>query len=248
MDQKTIFDIKQMFIREPGHYSLLKENGLEIFYAPFDYVNEDAEVAIVGITPGNTQFENSINAFQNAINEFADMKLAFKKTKNEASFSGAMRNNLIKMLDEIGLNKKLHIDSSASLFEQESSIAHFTSFCRYPAYFKGQPYNGSPNPLKNQHTLWFIENLLLPEIMGLKNLKYIIPVGKKVEEVMVFLSLTQPEIKQKLLLGLPHPSGANAERIAYFLGNKRKEDLSEKTNPDVIDLAKSNLLGRIKSA
>ena len=35
---------------------LLKEKGnLKIYYAPFDYLNRDAKIAIVGITPGKTQ-------------------------------------------------------------------------------------------------------------------------------------------------------------------------------------------------
>jgi hypothetical protein len=44
---------------------------------------------------------------------------------------------------------------------------------------------------------------------------------------------------------LPHPSGANAERIAYFLGNKDRKALSEKTDPLKLDRAKTELLSRI---
>jgi hypothetical protein len=45
-----------------------------------------------------------------------------------------------------------------------------------------------------------------------------------------------------VLNGLPHPSGANAERIAYFLGKKAKESLSVKTNPATLDSAKCKLI------
>ncbi|WP_303045736.1 hypothetical protein [Turicimonas muris] len=44
-----------------------------------------------------------------------------------------------------------------------------------------------------------------------------------------------------MLPQIPHPSGANAERIAYFLGKKKKEDLSAKTNPDKIDTEKHEI-------
>jgi hypothetical protein len=44
---------------------------------------------------------------------------------------------------------------------------------------------------------------------------------------------------------LPHPSGANAERIAYFLGNKARESLSIKTNPDLLDQAKVKILEKL---
>ena len=42
-----------------------------------------------------------------------------------------------------------------------------------------------------------------------------------------------------------HPSGANAERIAYFLGRKSRDQLSVKTNPDKIDAARTALLRQI---
>ena len=38
---------------------------------------------------------------------------------------------------------------------------------------------------------------------------------------------------------MPHPSDSNAERIAYFLGRKPREALSNKTNPDKYDQAKA---------
>ena len=40
---------------------------------------------------------------------------------------------------------------------------------------------------------------------------------------------------------MPHPSGANAERIAYFLGRKSRDQLSVKTNADRIDDAREHM-------
>jgi hypothetical protein len=50
---------------------------------------------------------------------------------------------------------------------------------------------------------------------------------------------------EQLLDGLPHPSGANAERISYFLGGKPREKLSSKTNAAVLDAAKARLLAKL---
>jgi len=49
-----------------------------------------------------------------------------------------------------------------------------------------------------------------------------------------------------ILAGMPHPSGANGERISYFLGRKDRDKLSSKTNPDKIDHAKEALLEKIQ--
>ncbi|MBX9915402.1 MAG: hypothetical protein K2Y25_16010 [Pseudomonadaceae bacterium] len=68
-----------------------------------------------------------------------------------------------------------------------------------------------------------------------------LPLGPKVTEVFLQLQekgLLRPE---QVLSGLPHPSPANAERIIYFLGNKARDQLSSKTNPDVLDAARSQL-------
>lgn len=49
----------------------------------------------------------------------------------------------------------------------------------------------------------------------------------------------------RILDGLPHPSGANAERISYFLGRKPRAALSSNTRPEPIDEARERLIARI---
>ena len=64
----------------------------------------------------------------------------------------------------------------------------------------------------------------------------------------VFEMLIQDGIlnSNQVLSGLPHPSGANAERIAYFLGNKPKELLSSKTNTELLDKAKAEIIKKLE--
>ena len=49
----------------------------------------------------------------------------------------------------------------------------------------------------------------------------------------------------QVLAGLPHPSGANAERIQYFLGRKDASRLSEKTNASLLDAARAALFSKV---
>lgn len=72
-----------------------------------------------------------------------------------------------------------------------------------------------------------------------------IPLGPKVTETLEWLASQKIINENQILSGMPHPSGANAERIAYFLGNKPKDQLSIKTNPDSIDKNKRNLLLKV---
>ena len=80
-----------------------KDKNIEIYYAPFDYLNSDAKIMIVGITPGLQQM---LQSFQ-VINDGKSLK----EVKDLSSFKGSMRTALIKYLDELEVNKKLKIYS-----------------------------------------------------------------------------------------------------------------------------------------
>ena len=68
-----------------------------------------------------------------------------------------------------------------------------------------------------------------------------VPLGDKVTEALHFLADQGLMKKDRILDGLPHPSGANAERIAYFLGRKNRSALSAKTNADKLDQARDSM-------
>ncbi|WP_341325816.1 hypothetical protein [Methylotuvimicrobium sp. KM2] len=47
-------------VRDPR--LLMEENeGIKIYYAPFEYLNPEARIVLVGITPGPTQMVNANN-------------------------------------------------------------------------------------------------------------------------------------------------------------------------------------------
>jgi hypothetical protein len=72
-----------------------------------------------------------------------------------------------------------------------------------------------------------------------------VPLGPKAEEGLKLLATANLLPQERVLSGLPHPSGANAERIAYFLGRKPREQLSPKTSADGIDRARDRLTSQI---
>lgn len=224
----------------PGPLLITNIGPYETFYSPFDYINEDAKVVIVGITPGMQQAKNALLKAREVLKAGGTVDQARKEAKVFASFSGAMRNNLVHMLDHIGLNQYLEIDSAQSLFHENDNLVHFTSALRYPVFKDGKNFNESPLKLKEQVMAWFAE-----ECKILRNAIYV-PLGPKVVEVlelMVGLGILKSE---QVLTGLQHPSGANAERVAYFLGRKERSSLSAKTNPDTIDKAKQSVLSKMR--
>jgi hypothetical protein len=70
---------------------------------------------LVGITPGTQQTRNALVAVRAALLSGATATEALATANRTASFSGAMRSNLVAMLDRIGLHEVLGIDSCAQV-------------------------------------------------------------------------------------------------------------------------------------
>ena len=50
-----------------------KTRNISCYYAPFDYVNKEAKIILVGITPGATQMNRSLNAARAALEKGEDV-------------------------------------------------------------------------------------------------------------------------------------------------------------------------------
>jgi hypothetical protein len=219
---------------------------ISIAYAPFDHVNLEAEVVIVGLTPGRQQTRNALFEARRRLKTGESDAAAMQGAKVFASFSGPMRSNLVDMLDDIGLSTHLGLSSTSALWSTESSRAHFTSVLRYPVLVDGQNYSGAPDilrtPLLREHLLrWFAAELAaLPRAV-------FVPLGPKVARAVEFAAAEIGVEKSRILSGMPHPSGANAERIAFFLGRKPRSKLSSKVEPERLLAARRTILDRIAS-
>lgn len=223
----------------PSELLIAKEGKYETFYAPFDYINKDAKIVIVGITPGKQQAANALKKAKEVLNRGGSVEQAKKEAKIFGSFSGAMRDNLVNIMDEIGLHLWLDIESTRSLFAEDQNLAHFTSTLRYPVLEDQRNFNKSPLKLKKQVLVWFAE-----ECQQLQDAIFI-PLGPKPGEALEFMIEMGILREEQVLTGMIHPSPASAERVAYFIGKKDKAALSKNTRGDKIDAAKESLLQKV---
>lgn len=224
----------------PDGFLLARAGRVEARYIPFDYVNPDARVVVVGISPGFVQWKNAVRAAQQGLGEGLALPALLRAAKYTGAFSGAIRPNLVALLDHIGLQRWLGIASCASLFGADAHLMHVTGALRQAVFVDGPNgtrlnYNGaSPNmvstPLLQAQLLDYFgqEAGLLPGAV-------FVPLGPKVSQALSWLAGRGVLDEARILHGLPHPSGANAERIAYFLGRKEKAALSSRTNGAQID-------------
>ncbi len=228
----------------PSELLLAKEGGLEIYYAPFDYINAKAKIVLVGITPGLQQATNALIEARRQLLAGADHDTAARQAKEAASFSGSMRPNLVALLDHYRVNKWLGLSTCASLFGSDAHLVHYTSVLRYPTFRDGKNYSGSPSIIKIPFLLQQVLDYFVEEISTLQD-SLVVPLGDQVAEVVLYLASEGHIDKKNVLAGIPHPSGANNERIAYMLGRKSSANCSAKTNPGKLDIQARRLTERM---
>jgi hypothetical protein len=200
-----------------GAQLLLHQEGpLEIYYAPFDYVNPDAKVVLIGITPGWQQIEIAYRAAQQGLADGDTPDQICQRAKVRASFAGTMRRNLVAMLDEVGLPTLLHIPASSVLFDTHRAMIHTTSAIRYPVLVDGKNYTGhQPVLLQTAILRRFVLDVLATELQLTSN-AFIIPLGTCVSDVLRLLISKGLIEAHRCLLDFPHPSGANRHRSKQF--------------------------------
>lgn len=228
---------------EPDDEALLiaREGPYEVFYAPFEHVNFEGKIVIVGITPGRFQAAEAISAACSELASGASTEDALASAKVAASFSGGMRTNLVNMLDHFSVNELLGIRSCQSLWSEDSHLAHFTSALRYPVFCKGKNYTGRPSMLNSQMLKTMLETWTGEELR-LLNDALIVPLGDAASEALSHLVNERILDASRVVFGFQHPSGANNERVSYFIGRKDKAALSTKVNADKIDTDRGRVL------
>lgn len=224
--------------------TLHREGSLAVAWAPFDDVASNARLAVVGITPGRQQAENALSAFQRALSAGVAHTEALRRAKLVGAFSGPMRSNLVAMLDRIGVPAALGVNSAKELFEPDRHLAHLTSALRYPVFVNGQNYNGTPDMLRTPFLRHMVETHLAEEAAALPRALWL-PLGPKPAMALQHLASLGLIDRSRILDGVPHPSGANGERVAYFLGRKARHEISGKTRPGPIDEARERLIFQV---
>lgn len=234
--KKTLYNYKEVIKKLPikdkytkeelltEDFLIDKENNIEIYYAPHnEYINSKAKIFIVGITPGFAQMNTAIVTARKELknnNEIEDIQY---KCKVAGRFSGSLRKNIISMLDDIKLNEALNLNSCSELFDKKDYLMHTVSLIPYPVFVKKQNYTGhTPKLLKSNFLMKYIYNNFINEIQALDNFEDIllIPLGKAVEEVLCKLKDEGLIKENQILMGFPHPSGANVNRLVQLEENK----------------------------
>jgi len=206
-------------VRAP-EFCLFEDHRIVAYYAPFDYLNRLAKVALVGVTPGPTQMRESYATVRDAPRAGQSDEQALQAVKARASFKG-MRRDLARWLDELGLATLLGLRSCADLFQDSHrALLHTTSAVRYPVFVRKRDgtlanYPGSRPELAAHPWLRdMIQTTLADELSALPS-AIVIPLGRAGRAV-AHLQDQGTVNPARCLMGLPHPSPVSSRRERYF--------------------------------
>lgn len=210
--------------------------GIAVYYAPFDSVNLNAKVVLIGITPGESQMQRSWTAAKTASREGKDIAAAISEVKRLSSFNdkrNQMRPNLYVLLEHWGIDAWLGLASGAALFEEGWNLVQTTSLVQFPTFLRGKNYAGkSPGILDHEFLRSVVYERLVPELQSIPN-ALLLPLGTTVEFVIRKL-FAAGKITNPCIYGMLHPSPNNTYRRKYLCGD-RNEPIPHATNVRTYD-------------
>jgi hypothetical protein len=199
-----------------------KSGKHKIYYAPFEHRNVEPKVALIGITPGRTQAIKALCAAKTALNRGFSDEQCLLAAKLYASFGGDMRDDLVSMLDLLGIHKLIGEASTASLWTVEGyPKAHFCSLLSFPTFEDEKNYNGVPRIKESEAFRSMLEatakslNALPPDTL-------VLPLGAQVAKALMVLRKARLLNRELLAVDnqpiyVPHPSPQNVESIGLLL-------------------------------
>ena len=226
------------------NHGVVRGRRIEVAYWPPGPLNVDARIVIVGITAGRQQMRNAWMEMRRCLRAGQSEADAVVAARTVGSFSGPMRTNLVAMLDFIGVNRFLKLRSTASLWNEDVHLVEFASVLRRPVFLDGKNYRGMPSMLTTPLLHELLMTGFAADAARLRKALFV-PLGPTVGEALEFVAEEAGLDSGRVLAGLPHPSGANAERIAFFLGRKSRDTLSTRVQPDRLIATRRELKAKV---
>jgi hypothetical protein len=224
-------------VRDPR--LLMDQDGaLQVYYAPFEYINPTARIVLVGITPGPTQMVNANAEARRVLLAGGSDTESIRTAKQVAAFSGEpMRSNLIKQLNHWGFQRWLGVKDAAEFFEGDQKLLQTTSLLRYPVFLNGDDYRGTPDMTRHPLLCKQLLSGFVEEVQALPNAVFL-GLGPAVQKVLDKLVSDHVLPADRVIGGLLHPSGNCTYRINYLIGS-RNAPPPHATNPVPYDTGRS---------
>lgn len=240
-----------------SNFPLNSFGNVYIRYAPFEYVNRDAKLTLLGMTPSWTQIRENLDSAQKSISS-PDV---LKKCKLDGSFA-QMRELLVAQLDYFKFDQYLkrfepRLRTCKELFVSSSTIGtkpsdltylvNYTSIYKFPTFYLNKKTGNLTSYTCNQGVYkaarqklddYFIP--MLEEEFAEAKTSIILPLGIAVTDALK-KSSTYSKYRDRILPPILCPSGQNNLRINYLLGLIGKSKMTGANSASKVESLKQNL-------
>jgi hypothetical protein len=229
-------DLKQFGSSGVGkpEFELERRGKYLLQYIPFEYVNIEAKIVIVGITPGPNQLALAYETAQKLLRTGRKESDILVEIKKAGAFgSASMRPNLLKMLRHFGFAKILGIEDVESLWDKNACLLHSTSVIPHAAFTLSTSGNkmfaGSFDEIMKSDLFeeCFID-CFVPSIREINPNAFYVGLGPCPQSALQWC-IQRDYIRPEQVLGaFCHPATTGGSTTKYYLREVTKEDLDPK--------------------
>ena len=236
MTPPIFFEHYKSVLAKFGHEAALeadtileKDEKITLYYTPFEMVNTEAKLVLVGITPGRQQVRDAYRLAHQFIQEGRPDHEVLTRVKTAATFSGAnMRHNLRKILTTYKIDELIGISDPDSLWGGAAHLLHATSVIPHAAFSGHRNFAGEFSDVRASPVLWncFIRDFV-SSLGSLPPKARFLPLGHTAQNALTWCVEKEYIVAEQVLGSVPHPSGAGGSRVSVFVGERRPDDLGE---------------------
>lgn len=213
-------------------FVLGSDRGYELQYIPFEHVNRQAKLVIVGITPGNTQLSLAYGRAQELLRQGRPESEILVEIKKAGAFGGpSMKPNLLKMLRHFNFERLLHIEDVETLWSSNAHLLHSTSVVPHAAFKAGKMFAGSFQEILDSPLLAScFKDCFVPSAREMPADALFVGLGPCPQAALEWCVKVGVLHRRQVLGAFCHPSNSGGSTTRYYLRDVTREEMDPK-NP-----------------
>lgn len=213
-----------------------EDQRYRVQYIPFEYVNVDARLVMVGITPGNNQVDGSYATLNQRANSGEAKEDILCAIKRDNSFGGkGMKPNLLKMMRHFEFEKFLGIGDVEEIWGESDHLFQATSVVPNAAFKRAKKagvqvwkmFAGSFEEVMGVQMLrQQFESVFVPSVLSMNPQALYVGLGPTPTDALQYC-VNQGYIRPDQFLGsLAHPSSSSGSQVGYYLREVARSDFN----------------------
>lgn len=212
-------------VRHPS-LVLAESRAHRLYYTPFEHLNRNAKLVVVGITPGPNQLELALNEVQRSKGLPDEVVLANAK-KHGAFGSGTMRPNLIRMLNHFRVAERLGLQHEEDLWDAGWHLFQPTSVVPHAAFKVKRdgaevPFAGAFQDILRSDVLrGCFEDHFLPSVRGMNSGALWVALGPTAKAALDWC-VENKLLRNEQVAAFTHPSTNGGSQVSYFMRERSR--------------------------